>query len=141
MQAKIGYEALAESGMCWLGGNRYSLTLKLSDIDYRLATSSTQEAIIEKYAHFLNSAGQHVQITVVNRVLDKDKLNREVQLQLRGDGFDMQRGEYNALVTKRLETDRNNVLTEKYVTLAVEAESLEEAKTVLYRVGRHCGFA
>lgn len=136
MQARIGYEALAESGMCWLGGNRYSLTLKLSDIDYQLATSSTQEAIIEKYAHFLNShlAGQHVQITVVNRVLDKDKLNREVQLQLRGDGFDMQRGEYNALVTKRLETDRNNVLTEKYVTLAVEAESLEEAKTVLYRV-------
>lgn len=136
MQAKIQYEALAESGLCWLGGNRYSVTLRLSDIDYQLAPGATQEGIIEKYAHFLNShlAGQHVQITVLNRVLDKERLAHDVALSPRGDGFDPQRGEYNDLIAQRLETGRNNVMSEKYVTLAIDAPSVEEAKTILSRV-------
>lgn len=136
MQSKIEFEALAESGLCWLGGNRYSVTLGLSDIDYQLTTADIQEGIIEKYAHFLNShlAGQHVQVTIVNRVLNKQRLARDVELSPRGDGYDAQRKEYNKLISQRLETGRNNVLTEKYVTLTVEAPTVEEAKTILSRV-------
>ncbi|PWF27078.1 VirB4-like conjugal transfer ATPase, CD1110 family [Ancrocorticia populi] len=135
-QAQIHYEALAESGLCWLGGNRYSVTLKLSDIDYQLAPASSQEDIIEKYARFLNGhlAGQHVQITLLNRVLDKRQLMRDVQLGYRGDKFDATRGEYNGLIAQRLETGRNNTLSEKYVTLAIEAETVEEAKIMLSRM-------
>lgn len=127
---------MAESGLCWLGGNKYSVTLGLSDIDYQLTTAQIQEGIIEKYAHFLNShlSGQHVQVTILNRVLNKQRLARDVELSLRGDGYDSQRREYNSLISQRLETGRNNVVTEKYVTLAVEAPSVEEAKTILSRI-------
>ena len=38
-------------------------------------------------------AGQHVQITLLNRVLDKRQLMRDVQLGYRGDKFDATRGE------------------------------------------------
>lgn len=112
------------------------MTLRLSDIDYQLATQDVQEGIIEKYAHFLNShlSGQHVQVTVLNRVLNKERLARDVQLSPRGDGYDAQRGEYNDLIVQRLQNGRNNVITEKYVTLTVEAPTLEEAKTVLSRI-------
>ena len=36
-QAVIQYEAMVENGVCSLGGNQYSVTLKLADIDYQLA--------------------------------------------------------------------------------------------------------
>ncbi|TBW20669.1 transfer complex protein, partial [Arcanobacterium bovis] len=88
VQDQIHYEALAESGLCHLGGKQYSVTLQLSDIDYVLAPEDTQEGLIEKYARFLNShlAGQHVQILIVNKVVDPDRLARDVKLAPRGDG-------------------------------------------------------
>lgn len=135
-QAQISYEAMMESGVCYVGGKKYSITLKLSDIDYQLAPADVQEGIVEKYAQFLNGhlSGQHVQISVINRVLDKAKLMSNIELAPRGDGFDSQRNEYNALISKRLETGRNNTITDKYVTLTIEAESLEEAKITLSRM-------
>ncbi|MGB4646372.1 MAG: hypothetical protein WBH82_02305, partial [Arcanobacterium sp.] len=64
-QAQISYEAMMESGVCYVGGKKYSITLKLSDIDYQLAPADVQEGIVEKYAQFLNGhlSGQHVQIS------------------------------------------------------------------------------
>ncbi len=127
---------MTESGLCYLGGKRYSVSLKLSDIDYQLAPQDVQEGIVERYAHFLNGhlAGQHVQVTIVNRVLDKTQLLADVALPLRGDGHDNARQEYNALIGARLKTGRNNTLTEKIVTISVEAENVEEAQIQLARI-------
>lgn len=135
-QGQIQYSALAESGLAWLGGNKYSITMKLSDVDYQLAPPETQENLVENYARFLNThlSGQHIQVTILNRVLDKAKLMRDVEIGPRGDGYDAQRQEYNSLIARRLETGRNNTITEKYVTLSVEAESVEEAKVILSRM-------
>lgn len=37
VQGMIGFESVAASGLCWLGGDRYSVCLRLSDINYCLA--------------------------------------------------------------------------------------------------------
>lgn len=136
VQAQIHYEAINEAGIAWLGGKRYSATLALSDIDYQLAPSEVQEGLIEKYAQFINGhlAGQHVQVTILNRVLDKARLLADVELAEQGDGFDSARREYNALIASRLETGRNNCVTEKLVTVTVEAEDYAEAQMVLSRI-------
>ncbi|QRV02069.1 ATP-binding protein [Arcanobacterium phocisimile] len=135
-QSLIHYEAITESGIAYLGGNKYSITLQLSDIDYQLAPNEVQEGLVEKYARFLNGhlAGHHVQVSIVNRVLDKAQLMESIELSSQDDGFDSQRDEYNQLISRRLESGRNNTVTEKYVTLQIEAESFEEAKIVLSRM-------
>lgn len=135
-QAQISYEAMAESGLCYLGGKKYSITLGLSDINYQLAPPDVQEGIVEKYAQFLNGhlSDHHVQITVLNRVLDKERLSSKAAISLRGDGFDNMRSEYNSLITRRLSTGRNNTVTEKYLTLTAQAEDVEEAKVTLSRM-------
>ncbi|XCB29565.1 hypothetical protein RQN30_10230 [Arcanobacterium hippocoleae] len=141
----IAYEALTDSGIAWLGENKYSVTLQLSDINYSLAPSQVQEELIEKYAQFINShlAGTHVQISIINRVLDKDEIVRGVQLGLRGDGFDSFRKDYNSLIAKRLSSGRNNTRTDKFLTLTVESAQFEEAKARLFlwllRLGLCCG--
>ena len=72
-QAVIQYEAMVENGVCSLGGNQYSVTLKLADIDYQLAPEEEQASLVESYAQFVNSfdAGQSIQLTVMNRQLNK----------------------------------------------------------------------
>ena len=54
-QAAIHYEGISESGLGWLGGNRYSITLKLGDIAYQIASDDVQTGLLEKYATWLNS--------------------------------------------------------------------------------------
>lgn len=127
---------MRESGLCHLGGKKYSITLRLSDIDYQLAPASVQENLVEKYAQFLNGhlAGQHVHVSIINRVLNKAELMSDIELAPRGDSFDVQRRDYNTLISRRLETGRNNTVTDKYVTLTIEAESAEEARVTLSRM-------
>lgn len=135
-QAALQYQALTDTGICVLGGGRYSVTLKLADIDYQLATESEQHALVEQYAQLVNSfdAGQNIQLTVINRHLDKATLSKAVSLSPKGDGHDDLRWEYNDLINERLAGGRNNVVTDKYLTIAVEAEDFEHATTTLARL-------
>lgn len=135
-QNAIQYEALTDTGICVLGDNKYSVMLHLSDIDYQIAPQEHQENIVEQYARFLNtfSAGQSIQISVVNRVLSKEQLKRLAQVPPRGDNYDTFRHEINDLISTRLQSGRNNVSTDKYMTLTCEAESFEQAQTILSRM-------
>lgn len=135
-QSQIAYEALLESGICWLGGNKYSVTLALGDIDYSLAPEERQSEIIERYSRFINghTTDHHVQIQVINEAINKEELARCVQFPLKGDGRDSLRREYNDLIAARLSTGRNNTRSSTYVTITVEAKTLEEAKTSLARI-------
>ena len=43
----LWYESLLESGVCVLGGGLYSVSLRLSDISYQLATPETKRRLLE----------------------------------------------------------------------------------------------
>ena len=135
-QAVIQYEAMVENGVCSLGGNQYSVTLKLADIDYQLAPEEEQASLVESYAQFVNSfdAGQSIQLTVMNRQLNKAELAQSVEFAPRGDGLDAYRWEYNDLINARLASGRNNTVTEKYVTITVEADDFEHATNKLAQI-------
>lgn len=131
VQGMIGFESVAASGLCWLGGDRYSVCLRLSDINYCLAPGSVQEGLVEKYARFLNSFTPeiHLQLFLANRRIG-GKLADSVELPRRGDGFDFLRKEYAAVFADALDVSAN-VVTEKYVVLSVRAEGVEDARGLL----------
>lgn len=135
-QAAIHYEGISESGLGWLGGNRYSITLKLGDIAYQIASDDVQTGLLEKYATWLNSfdSSQTVQISVVNRVLSQSDVRLQSELPLRGDGLDQYRAEFNRIIDNRLSRGRNNTVTDKFATITVESEDFEEARTKLMRL-------
>lgn len=135
-QKVLQYEALTDTGICVLGDNHYSVTLKLEDIDYQLAPEDDQQGIVEQYAQFINSfdTGQSVQLTVLNRHLDREVLSRAVSFSPRGDDADKYRWEYNDLINARLSAGRNNTVTDKYLTITVEVEDFEHATSTLARV-------
>lgn len=127
---------MTESGICVLGGDRYSITLKLGDVNYQIAAQPVQEALIEKYALWINTfdSSQNLQISVVNRVLDRSAVRVQAELPLRGDDLDGYRVEFNEIIGRRLTTGRNNTVTDKYATITVRSEDFEEARTRLMRL-------
>lgn len=135
-QSVFQYQALTEAGICDLGGGRYSICLALADIDYQVAPELVQQHVVENYARLLNSfdADQAIQVSVVNRYLDKDAVAADVELALRGDDLDVYRRSMNGVIEDKLSRGRNNVVTDKFLTVTVTAESYDQARSTLARI-------
>lgn len=69
------------SGVAWLGEDEWSVTVRLSDINYVAASEGQQESIVDRWARYLNSFGHgtRVQETIINRVLDDADVAELVQ--------------------------------------------------------------
>lgn len=134
-QSVLWYDAITESGVCVLGGGKYSVMLRLSDINYQLATDDRQRELLERYARFFNlfSMGQQLQVTIVNRRLERDTLLGKVLFPepLHGDAVSVYRSDHNKLVRSMIGESRYSIVAEKYLTLTVAGESLDDALAVL----------
>lgn len=137
-QSLLWYDALLESGVCILGDGKYSVTLRLSDINYQMAAEAQQQKLLENYARFFNgfSQSEHLTITVVNRRVDRDMLAAKVLFKdpRHGDAFTVFREDHNRTVRAKLGDRRYRIVTEKYITVTIEAGNLEQAKATLERV-------
>ena len=137
-QSLLWYDGLLESGVCILGDGKYSVSLRLSDINYQMATEPQQQKLLENYARFFNgfSQNEHLTITIVNRRVDRDVLAAKVLFDepRHGDLMTAFREDHNRTVRVKLGDRRYRIVTEKYITVTVEAGSLDQAKASLDRV-------
>ena len=132
------YEALLPSGVMVLGGGKYSAMLKLADINYQMATEDRQRVLLERYARFFNSfsAGEQLQVTLINRRVARDQLLAKVLFPepRHGDCTSVYRADHNKVVRDKIGSGHFSIVTEKYLTLTVSATSVEHAATALNRV-------
>ncbi|WP_316295799.1 VirB4-like conjugal transfer ATPase, CD1110 family [Clavibacter michiganensis] len=135
-QDLLGYETMLPSGVAWLGADEWSISLRISDINYLSAEQEAQERIIDLRARYLNGfgAGTRIQETVVNRVLNEADVTQLVQKPRRNDGFDDFRDDFNRNVREKLAKTSKNTVTEKYVTLTVQEPDRDKAETSLVRL-------
>lgn len=124
------------SGIAWLGNDEWSITMRLSDINYIAASEDQQEAIVDRWARFLNSfgAGTRLQQTIVNRILDDADVSQLVQKPLTGDPYDTYRTDFNRIVREKLAATSGNTVTEKYLTVTVQEPDHEKAEATLTRI-------
>lgn len=132
----LGYKALLPSGVAWLGEDEWSITLRVSDINYVSAETSTQESIIDQWGKFINGfgGGTRLQINVANRVLDDADVTALVQKELVGDDLDVWRDDFNAIVREKLASQSANTITEKYLTITAREPDVEKAEATLNRI-------
>lgn len=135
-QDVLDYDALIDSGICVLDDEHFSITLRLSDVNYVIAPPDQQESIIEQYAKFLNSfdSAHHLQVSVINRVMDQQTVENIAFMPYRSDSLNGLRREFNQVIHDRLATGRNNIVTDKFFTITVEAENYEDGRARLLRV-------
>ena len=120
----------------FLVGNRYAKTFKFTDINYMVASESSQRKMFLSYTALVNSldCGATTKITINNRHLNRKNFEKAVLMNMEWDGLDHFREEYNAVIMDKA-TAGNGIIQEKYVTVSVCKKSISEARAYFTRVG------
>lgn len=60
----VAYDSMLPGGVAYLGQDRWSVTLRISDISYQIASQDVQMDVVERWGRFLNSVGEGMGIQV-----------------------------------------------------------------------------
>lgn len=136
VQDLIPVRTVYEDGIFQVGHNKYTKSYKFEDINYAVASREDKESMFLKYSEILNSfdSGATTKITINNRRIDKRELARDILLPEKSDRLNDYRKEYNEmLMDKALGTTA--MVQDKYVTVSVFKNSIEDARSYFARVG------
>lgn len=134
VQDIIPIQVLYKNGMAYMGENRYTKLYRFPDINYSSASADTKEVMLDLYQGILNSfeCGEQSKITVINRKLHREEVEQQYRMEIKQDGFDDFRNEYNALFESRLE-EINHSKQEKYLTITCNRQTEDLAKNYFER--------
>lgn len=132
----LGFDSMLKSGIVYLGDNRWSVTLLISDINYEISPEDHQLDIIDRWAGLLNGfgAGESLQINVHSRTKGVEKMLEECEMPDSGDRYDVLRRDYNRNLRHLLRSATTNTDTVKTLTVTIEDGDGTRATTTLNRM-------
>lgn len=117
-------------------GNRYTKSYRFLDINYAIASKEEKTGLFLDYGDLLNSfdSSVMVKITVNNHKIDLHKFKEDILIPFKEDGLDEYRKEYNEMLLDKLK-ESDDIVQEKYLTLTVFKNKVEEARSYFSRIG------
>ena len=134
MQQSIPIDTLYKDGI-FRTGRLFSRTWRFSDINYAVASDDDQLQMFLAHSAILNGlpTDAMAEITVYNR-----RLHSKVFAQMTTPNDDPNYLKYtqelNGILADKM-AESNNIVHEKYITVASEKKNIEEARTFFTRVG------
>ena len=134
-QQTIPYIAMHPDGICQLPGGLYTKTLEYEDINYAVASTEDQTAIISGWSACLNyfDSSLPFQLSFVNR-RSRSANHYKVNIPAQEDDFNSIRGEYVEMLKCQIAKSNNGIERYKYITFGLPAEGATEARPRLGRV-------
>ena len=129
-----------DTGIFHLGkdklGNRFSKTLKFTDINYLIAREDERNDIYTRYSKTLNLLTDEMEVLlqIVNRKADFEDIEKEVTVGLKGDELDDIRKDYNKIIIDGLKDGKGNMKKELYLTLITHAKDFKEADRQFHKL-------
>lgn len=136
VQDSIPYYRVFKNGIIEVEPGVYTKSYLLEDVNFQIATDEEQENIFCMYGDLLNTFGANVkmQISINNRNVDKEKFCQNTLLKHKNDELNDLREEYNNMLLDKMAEGRNNLKKEKYLTLTIEEENIENAVSTFSRL-------
>lgn len=136
VQDVIPVKTVYDDGIFQIGRNQYSRTYRFSDINYAVASYEDKIDMLKEYMSLINSLepGAMTKITINNRRLNRADFERDILLKEKEDELNCYRREYNQILLDKA-TGGNVIVQEKYFTITITADSLEDAKLTFERIG------
>jgi len=136
VQKVLKIQQMWPDGVFRVGRKKYSKCFKFEDINYAVASHEDQELMFLQYSQVLNSLdpGAMTKLTINNHRINCSDLAQSVYMPMRGDGHDEMRKEYNTSVIGGV-IKHNSITQEKYVTISVHKNNVEEARSYFARIG------
>ena len=135
VQDIIPIERIYEDGIFKVGKNKYSKSFKFEDINYRVASDEDKVSMFLQYSEILKSldSSATTKLTINNRRINKVAFKDEVLIDMKEDFLDEYRKEYNEILFEKA-TGSNSIIQEKYFTISIIRNSLEEARSFFRRI-------
>ena len=132
----IPIQTIWSDGIFLNGRNKFSKMYRFTDINYAVASRDDKEGMFLEYSELLNSldSGSTTKITINNRRLNRLDFEEQILIQMREDGLNEYREEYNQMLLDKA-TGSNAIIQDKYVTISVLRKSIEDARIYFARVG------
>ena len=91
-----------------------------------------------KFGQLLNSFDPtvHFEITINQKNINMEDFEEQTMLSLQDDALDPLRIERNEMMRKKISEGKNSLVKEKYLTVSVEADTVENAETTFVRLDR-----
>lgn len=135
IQDTIPVNRIWKDGIFLLGKDKYSKTYRFTDINYAVASRNDKEAMFLNYSELLNSLDSSAtsKITILNRRLNKVDFEKNILLPKANDNLDKYRDEYNRVLIEQA-TNSNSMVQEKFLTISINKNSLDEARQYFTRI-------
>lgn len=132
----VPYENVYENGVIEVSKGKFSKSYKIPSLNFKTKTGEEQNRIADLYSEFLGSfePGVDVEITLYNKTVNIKQFEDEIFLQAKGDGLDEYREEYNKMLSDKMKIAKNNLMTEKILTITVNANDIFEANDKLEQI-------
>lgn len=129
----IPVKSAGESGIFFLGKNRYSCMYEFSDINYDTQSKEEKEKIFSSWMETLNSFDPNAdtKITVCTVKIPPEVFERDYLMKLHGDGLDGLRTEYNSVISGSAGNERK--VRKMYLTVTAEKNGPAEASAYFER--------
>lgn len=105
LQESIPYERVfAEGGLIEVEPGVYSKSYPLPEMNFKTANNESQWQTAEAYSKLIGSfpEGTTVEITIYNKTIDIMMFQEDILLNMKNDGLDPYREEYNAMLLNKL---------------------------------------
>ncbi|MDB1756725.1 VirB4-like conjugal transfer ATPase, CD1110 family [Eggerthella lenta] len=132
----ISYKALFRDGVAMNDFGTYSRTYRFGDISYQSASNEAQAAICKRMRMLYNGLTPDVcmQMTLVNRPIHDSEIGNRTFFEVRDDTTGPLAAEYNDILNAKMLEGVSNLVRERYITFAVEAQDAERAVPMLARM-------
>ena len=136
VQDIIPVRTIWADGIFMSGKNKFTKMYRFTDINYAVASRDDKAGMFLSYSELLNSldSGCTAKITINNRRLNMLDFEDRILIQMRNDGLDLYRKEYNDMLTDKA-TGSNAIIQDKYITISVNRKSIEDARLYFARIG------
>ena len=137
VQESIPYYAVyEEDGLIEIQPGVFTRSYLLGDVNYQIAKDEEQFEMFQHFGQLLNmfDATARFEITINQKNINMTEFERQTLLPLEGDSLDELRVERNTMLKRKILEGKNHLVKEKYLTVAVKADSLEAAQTAFLRL-------
>ena len=128
-QRSIPYIECYPDGMMQVEPGVFSKTYSFPDQNFKTLSEDQQEDFHDRFQTFLNTidAKWHVTFNILNTLDDIDLRFAKVSLKERSDKLDVYRKEMNKMIYSRMKDARGAIITKRYITYSIEADTVDEA--------------
>lgn len=134
IQETIPIKRIWEDGIFLVGNNKYSKTIRFTDINYAVASEADQMELFLAYCNMINSLeiGVTTKITTFNRSISRSTFEKNL-LPKRNDDLDAFVEAHNQMLQGYAKLG-SGITQSKYLTVSVVKENYEQAEVFFERV-------